>query len=421
MSALVVKRPDTLELTLPAYYRQRNLQVSRDQMCNSVLNLLGRDAANSIKCLQRSSSGGSFRVTFKPNKEALKDRLLMEGIILHNTPVFFRESEPRGSSVLIQNLPTEVPDTALGRHFSQYGQIRKIVRAKDALGIETGDRRMLITLSHHIPNLMHVGKFSCLVNYQGQPMCCHHCNWWGHTYRRCPFRGACRHCGDKGHHSEKCTQGAVLPPPYPVDGLCPDEAHPANCPNTDTDQQPSTDPPAPPDEEADILGSTSDISDMDEDGDGGGLAGPSAVDSLVDVDPDAPGRAANTQLSPSPSLSNLAESTETPMESQPLLSSPEGTQPSSSTEGTPVSESPDISSFSSSQGTSSVDIGAFSTPSTPSEVKTPLQPPIPSGISYRDVAQKGKAARAQAQPVSLKRLAKGPPEATNPKPVRKKK
>ena len=94
--------------------------------------------------------------------------------------------------------------------------------------------------------------------------------------------------------------GAVPPPPYPVDGLCPDEVHPANCPNNDNPRHASADPP---DEEAEIpslhqlFGSTSDISNMDEDGDVGGSSGPSAVDSLTDVDPDAPDRAANTQLS----------------------------------------------------------------------------------------------------------------------------
>lgn len=69
LSNFSIRRPETIELVLPFHFKQQKIVVSRDQFCESVFNVLGRAAVSVLQCIQRSSSGGSFRVTFKPNKK----------------------------------------------------------------------------------------------------------------------------------------------------------------------------------------------------------------------------------------------------------------------------------------------------------------------------------------------------------------
>jgi len=60
-----VRRSDTLELSLPNYMRSRNNNISRSDFCKAVFESLGQAAKTAIKCVQRSTSGTNFRVTFK--------------------------------------------------------------------------------------------------------------------------------------------------------------------------------------------------------------------------------------------------------------------------------------------------------------------------------------------------------------------
>jgi len=215
-----VRRPDTLELSLPNYMRSRNNNISRTDFCKSVFESLGDEAKGQIKCIQRSSSGTNFRVTFKPGQDDLRDKLLIEGIHLYGNFCYFLESESRAQVVTVFNLPT------VGQAFTKYGFVRSVSRPVDRWGIETGDRKVLIQMQYHIPNLVFIGKFPAIITYPRQPMCCHHCNWWGHRNRHCPFSRACRNCGDKDHTSDECIMGYVPAPAYPVTGQMPVFSHP---------------------------------------------------------------------------------------------------------------------------------------------------------------------------------------------------
>ena len=69
---------NTLEFALPNVLWSRDNQVSRDE----VVKAIGKDAFKSIKCVQQSSTGFSFRVTFKLNTVTQRENLLTKGLYI---------------------------------------------------------------------------------------------------------------------------------------------------------------------------------------------------------------------------------------------------------------------------------------------------------------------------------------------------
>jgi hypothetical protein len=69
--------------------------------------------------------------------------------------------------------------------FVPYGKVNDVIRNRNKHGLDTGDRRLLIILSSHIPARVFMEPYLAYVKYRGQPLCCFHCNWWGHSNRSC--------------------------------------------------------------------------------------------------------------------------------------------------------------------------------------------------------------------------------------------
>jgi hypothetical protein len=224
-----IRRPNTIELSLPTSIRRSREIVSRDDVIKSINAVLGNDSRTSIQCIQRATNGMSYRVTFKPESLRPRESLLTKGIYLKGTFCYFMGAEATYQVITVSNVPFEVSDAGVQAFFETYGEVREIIRNKDKYGFETGDRRLLMVLGHHIPASVFLDPFTAHVKYRNQPLCCYHCNWWGHTNRNCPLEGRCGKCGSRAHHTYACQDLAVDPPAYSV-GRSDDDAfevHPA--------------------------------------------------------------------------------------------------------------------------------------------------------------------------------------------------
>lgn len=207
-----IQRPDTVELSIPSYLKRSRQIPSRDELLDAVLKSLGPNARSSIKCVQQSANGSSFRVSFKPEAARLRDQLLTKGIYLKGTFCYLTEAQPKHKVITVSNLPFEMGDDLIKGFFSHYGEVRGLIRNIDKHGIETGDRRLLMVLSHHIPSKVSLDPFRAQVRYLGQPCCCFNCNWWGHKDRHCPLKDCCGKCGSRGHYTFACDEDLVYPP-----------------------------------------------------------------------------------------------------------------------------------------------------------------------------------------------------------------
>ena len=172
-----VSRPNTLEFALPNVLRSRNNQVSRDEVVKSIGESLGKDAFKSVKCVQKSSTGFSFRVTFKANSVAPRESLLTKGLFIRGCFCYLSAVESQYYVVIVSNLPCELEDDDVATVLKDYGDVKEIFRHKDKLGLETGDRRVLMELERHIPGKLSFEPFWAYVKYRGQPLSCLHCNW----------------------------------------------------------------------------------------------------------------------------------------------------------------------------------------------------------------------------------------------------
>ena len=141
----------------------------------------------------------------------------MKGFYLRRSFVFFNEAEPQYTVLTVSNLPFELPDNVLSHFLSKYGQIKTVLRNKDSHGFENGDRRVLITLTHHIPSMIFLDPYIGYVKYKDQPMCCHHCNYWGHVISKCGLKRRCTRCSSQMHVSIDCSEPFSMPPPFPID------------------------------------------------------------------------------------------------------------------------------------------------------------------------------------------------------------
>ena len=282
-----VRRPDTLEFALPNCLRKLDSPVTRDDVLSSILESIGRPAVKSIKCVQRSSSGFGFRITFKNGTNKERESLLTKGIYLRGCFCYLSGVEISYQVVIVSNLPCELDDSDVSLVLREYGEVKDVIRHTDKLGIETGDRRVLMVLKKHIPSKLSFEPFLAYVRYRGQPCCCNHCNWWGHTTRNCPLDKHCGICGSVDHTTHACSLPLVIPPDYPIEWprTARFMSHPG-CLSEHTERllrqvnpfshvippPPSTPPPCPPSTSRplstqpsmmhSLFGSTSDITDM---------------------------------------------------------------------------------------------------------------------------------------------------------------
>lgn len=229
MNSLNPSRPNTLETAVPLQVRGSLKNLTRSDYVSSILRTLGNDAKRHIKCIQLGSTPFACRITFKEGARRYRETLLTKGIHLRNNFLFFNEAQPSGTSVFVKLIPCEVPDNSIVRFFSQYGDVKLITRITDTNGFETGDRRLVISLRNHIPSRLPLGSQANIhISYRGQPTCCHHCNYWGHTVQRCQLKRKCGICGSPHHKSFKCDLRLVVPYILPVgEEPDPDMVHPA--------------------------------------------------------------------------------------------------------------------------------------------------------------------------------------------------
>lgn len=150
-------------------------------------------------------AGGGFR-----------DQLLTKGIYLKGTFCYLTEAQPKHKVITVSNLPFEMGDDLIKDFFSHYGEVRGLIRNVDKYGIETGDRRLLMVLSHHIPSRVSLDPFRAQVRYLGQPCCCFNFNWLGHKDRNCPLKDDCGRCGSRSHYMFACEEDFVYPPSFAV-------------------------------------------------------------------------------------------------------------------------------------------------------------------------------------------------------------
>jgi hypothetical protein len=211
----LVSRSHTLELSLP-----RNLRVSRDfvpreDFILAVVNAIGNEARQSIKCIQRADTGLGFRVTFKANCVRFRESLLTKGVNIKGTFCHFNEAESVHNVVTVSNLPFELDDKRIAEVFGKYGMVKDVIRNIDDNGFETGDRRLLMILREHIPAAVFLSPYCAHVKYRGQPLCCFNCNWWGHPDYKCHLAAhcLCSRCGDASHATFDCREPSVLSPP----------------------------------------------------------------------------------------------------------------------------------------------------------------------------------------------------------------
>ena len=211
--AFKVERKFTLEFSLPSQI-VKNSSIARPDVVESLKSTLKGDFSK-VKCVQPSVNGRSFRVTFKDGSQRAFENLFVKGLHIKNSFFFLNEAEPSCSVLLVSNLPSELDDSKVKDFFSKFGDVRRITRILDRDGIETGDRRVMITLSHNIPSRTLLSPYIAYVKYRGQPQCCHHCNWWGHTIYRCHLKNRCGQCAGT-HPTHQCLTSLVQPPSFPV-------------------------------------------------------------------------------------------------------------------------------------------------------------------------------------------------------------
>ena len=147
-----VRRPDTLEFALPNCLRRLDSPVTRDDVLSSIAESIGRASMKLIKCVQRSSSGFGFRVTFKNGANKERESLLTKGIYLRGCFCYLSGVERSYQVVIVSNLPSELADSDVSLVLRDYGEVKDIIRHTDKLGIETGDRRVLMILKKNIPS-----------------------------------------------------------------------------------------------------------------------------------------------------------------------------------------------------------------------------------------------------------------------------
>ena len=212
-----VHRPCTLELGLPRQLQNLRQPVTREEIILAIGKVLGSDMRTFIKCIQVSNSGYSCRVTFKEGSDRQREQLFIKGIYIRGCFCFLNGVESPQQVVTVSNLPCEVNDDDIKEFFEKYGEVNQVVRNFDKYGLETGDRRLFMSLNEHIPSSVLLDPYVANVKYRSQPLCCFSCNWWGHSNTRCPLKHCCTRCGAKNHHSFRCSKSLIEPPSYALD------------------------------------------------------------------------------------------------------------------------------------------------------------------------------------------------------------
>jgi hypothetical protein len=212
-----LRRPETLELHLPLKVA-RDYKVSRNQARDEILKVIKPENAKAIKCIQSSPNGKSFFITFRTGNDGLRNHLLNQGVYFKGLFVSFLETESCQKTVYVTNLPCEMSAEEVVHSYSPFGTVTRITAVTDELGIETGERLLVMTLIEHIPHCLKIQGFFVFNRYRGQPPSCFLCNGWGHTMSVCPFkeRNVCCRCGNDDHRSNRCPQPWALPPRKPV-------------------------------------------------------------------------------------------------------------------------------------------------------------------------------------------------------------
>jgi RNA recognition motif-containing protein len=86
--------------------------------------------------------------------------------------VSFLETESRQKTIYVTNLPCEMPAQEVVNSYSPFGTVTRITAVTDDLGIETGERLIVMTLTEHIPHCLKIQGFFVFNRYRGQPPSC---------------------------------------------------------------------------------------------------------------------------------------------------------------------------------------------------------------------------------------------------------
>lgn len=147
-----VRRSETLEFSIPDHLRKSE-GVTRADVVASLKTATGANF-KFIKCVQASPNRNSYHISFKANAQIHKENLFTRGLFIKGLFLHFSEAETSCAVVTVRNLPCELEDDDVATFFKDFGVIKKIARNVDVNGLETRDRRIFITLSHHIPHMV---------------------------------------------------------------------------------------------------------------------------------------------------------------------------------------------------------------------------------------------------------------------------
>jgi hypothetical protein len=116
--------------------------------------------------------------------------------------------------VRLENLPLEVPDSAIITTMSRFGYVREVLAekwsAKYRYQVFNENRIVMITLLKHVPLTIVVAGHRALVSYEGQPATCYRCAETGHVYQDCPRRRRGREvAGADSFEGERLPTGAL--------------------------------------------------------------------------------------------------------------------------------------------------------------------------------------------------------------------
>jgi hypothetical protein len=179
----------TVKATLPEGAEKPN----QAEMVKFLFNTLGRKCEE-IKCMYLSITGRA--IFFRCYKEETMSDLLenYDGAAFkyENGEVarvlMTQESESQ-KYVRVWGLPPDAPDIDVARFFSNYGEVKRIVREKYPkelnCPIETGVRGICMDLRQELPHFLYIRNFRIKIHYDGMKERCFGCGSTEHIRANC--------------------------------------------------------------------------------------------------------------------------------------------------------------------------------------------------------------------------------------------
>ena len=141
------------------------------------------------------------RVTFEEGGEAAKaDFVDGESIFVRGVECQVSFPAPPGENVLVYHYPYEKDDGQVKEALSRFGTIKNVAYQSwtNLEGVHTGTRIVKMDRTDDIPRSLMVGGYRCKIWYRSQAVICDVCRGAGHVAAKCPVKGNCFHCRNRG-------------------------------------------------------------------------------------------------------------------------------------------------------------------------------------------------------------------------------